>query len=119
MDMIMMEKSDFDRLSGQIEEILRYIRKQKEVTNSDGTDRWLSNQEAMDILGVSARTLQRYRSIGRITFSMIGKKCRYRLSDLDQALQKYRVNRSETNPDELRRQYLARMGQMPEIPKKT
>ena len=25
MDMIMMEKSDFDRLSGQIEEILRYI----------------------------------------------------------------------------------------------
>ncbi|MGN0036927.1 MAG: helix-turn-helix domain-containing protein [Bacteroidaceae bacterium] len=119
MNVIMMEKSDFDRLVGRIEEIAEHICKSEKEKSSDRTDRWLSGTEAMDILGVSPRTLQRYRSTGRIPFSKIGKRCRYRLSDVERALDKYRINDKEESPDELHRQYLIRTGKMPEVSKET
>ena len=61
-----MEKSDFDKLVGRIEAIAEHIRKSEKVKSQDQTERWLSSEEAMDILGVSPRTLQRYRDTGRI-----------------------------------------------------
>ena len=76
MNVIMMEKSDFDKLVGRIEAIAEHIRKSEKVKSQDRTERWLSSEEAMDILGVSPRTLQRYRDTGRIPFYKSGKNCR-------------------------------------------
>lgn len=119
MNVIMMEKSDYDRLVGQIEEIAEHIRKSGSAKSPGTEDRWISNREAMNILGVSSRTLQRYRDTGRIPFFKMGKKCRYRLSDVERALEKYGINGREESPDGLRRQYLVRTGQMLEKPKET
>lgn len=119
MDMIMMEKSDFDRLIGRIDEIAEHIRKSEESKSPDRADRWLTGKEATDILGVSTRTLQRYRDTGLIPFSKLGKKCRYRLSDVERVLDMCRIDGREENPDGLRRQYLVRTGKMPGISKKT
>lgn len=119
MNMVMMEKSDLDRLVGRIEEIAEHIRKNGEGKSPDQTDRWLSGAEAMAILGVSPRTLQRYRDAVRIPFSKIGKKCRYRLSDIEQMLETYRINGEEESPDGLRRQYLVRTGKLSETSRKT
>lgn len=119
MNLIMMEKSDFDKLIGRIAEIAEHIRKSENAKSPDRADRWLSGKEAMDILGVSPRTLQRYRDTGLIPFSKLGKKCRYRLSDVERVLDIYRIDGREENPDGLRRQYLVRTGKMPGISKKT
>ena len=119
MNVIMMEKSDYDRLAGQIEEIAEHIRKSGSAKSPGTADRWISNREAMGILGVSSRTLQRYRDTGRIPFFKMGRNCRYRLSDVERALEKYRINGREETPDGLRRQYLVRTGQMPEKSKET
>ena len=62
MDVIIMKKSDFDRLVGRIEEIAEHIRKSENRELSGNEECWISNSEAMDILGVSSRTLQRYRA---------------------------------------------------------
>ena len=88
MDMIMIEKSDFDMLVGRIEEIAEHIRKSENKKLSGDAERWISNKEAMDILGVSPRTLQRYRDNGCIPFSKIGRNCRYRLSDIERVLER-------------------------------
>lgn len=106
----MIEKSDFDKLVGRIEEIAEYIRKSENTKSSVGTERWISNREAMEILGVSSRTMQRYRDTGCIPFSKIGKNCRYRLSDVERALEAHRINGTEEKPDGLHRQYLIRVG---------
>lgn len=119
MDVIMMEKSDFDRLVGRIEEIAEHIRKCEKKKLPDNTERWISNREVMDILGVSSRTLQRYRATGRISYSIIGKKCRYRRSDVEQALKACMVNGTEEKPEGLRRQYLIRTGKAADLPEKT
>ena len=46
MDMIMMEKSDFDRLIGRIDEIAEHIRKSEKSKSPERADRWLSGKEA-------------------------------------------------------------------------
>ena len=104
----MIEKSDFDRLAGRIEEIAEHIRKNGNRTPSGDTERWISNKEAMEILGVSPRTLQRYRDCGCIPFSKIGKNCRYRLSDIERVLETHMIDETEEKPDGLHRQYLIR-----------
>ena len=119
MNVIMMEKSDFDKLVGRIEAIAEHIRKSEKVKSQDQTERWLSSEEAMDILGVSPRTLQRYRVTGRIPFYKIGKNCRYRLSDVERALEMCSIDAGEKSPDGLRRQYLVRTGKISEISKDT
>ncbi len=116
--MIIMEKSDFDRLVGRIEEIAEHIRKSENKKLSGNKERWISNREAMDILGVSSRTLQRYRNSGRIPYFIIGKKCRYRRSDVEQALETCMVSGAEEKPDGLRRQYLVRTRKAEAQPRK-
>lgn len=106
--MIMIDKSDFDLLVGRIEEIAEHIRKNEGKESSRSTERWISNREAMEILGVSPRTLQRYRDSGCIPFSKIGKNCRYRLSDIERVLEAHRIDGTEEKPEGLRKQYLIR-----------
>lgn len=119
MDMIMIEKSDFDKLAGRIEEIAEHIRKSDGGKPSGDTDRWISGREATEMLGVSPRTLQRYRDSGRIPFSKIGRNCLYRLSDIEQALEAHLIDGTEEKPDGLRRQYLVRTRKSENRQKKT
>lgn len=117
--MILIEKSDFDLLVGRIEEIAEHIRKNEGKEASRGTERWISNREAMEILGVSPRTLQRYRDSGCIPFSKIGKNCRYRLSDIERVLEAHRIDGMEEKPEGLNRQYLIRTRKAENRRKKT
>lgn len=119
MEVILIEKSDFDRLVGHIEKIAEHIRKSESGKSSGGSERWISGMEAMEILGVSPRTLQRYRDSGRIPFSKIGKNCRYRLSDIERVLEAHRIDGTEEKLDVLRRQYLVRMGKAEKRQRKT
>lgn len=119
MEVILIEKSDFDRLVGHIEKIAEHIRKSESGKSSGGSERWISGMEAMEILGVSPRTLQRYRDSGRIPFSKIGKNCRYRLSDIEHVLEAHRIDGTEEKTDGLHRQYLVRMGKAEKRQRKT
>ena len=49
-------------------------------------ERYLTDREVSQILHISRRTLQEYRSTGRIAYSMIGGKILYRESDIEKWL---------------------------------
>ncbi len=119
MEVILIEKPDFDRLVGHIEKIAEHIRKSDSGKTSGDTERWISNKEAMGMLGVSPRTLQRYRDSGCIPFSKIGKNCRYRLSDIERVLEAHMIDGTKERPDDLRRQYLVRTRKAENRQKKT
>jgi hypothetical protein len=119
MEVILIEKSDFDRLVENIEEIAEHIRKSESGKSSGDTERWISGMEAMEILGVSPRTMQRYRDNGCIPFSKIGKNCRYRLSDIERVLEAHRIDGTEEKPESLHRQYLVRTRKADKRKKKT
>jgi excisionase family DNA binding protein len=51
-----------------------------------GSERFLTDREVSRILHISRRTLQDYRSTGRIAYSTIGGKILYRESDIEKWL---------------------------------
>ena len=53
---------------------------------TDKLEDWLDNQDVMQILHISPRTLQTLRSNGLLPFSRIGNKLYYRRSDISRIL---------------------------------
>jgi hypothetical protein len=66
----------FDLLDEKIERLQR----QKHVVEGEEL---LDNQDVLTILKISSRTLQRYRSSGKLPYYAISGKTYYRLSDIN------------------------------------
>lgn len=56
---------------------------QKKRTNIDGEE-LLDNQDLLQMLKISSRSLQRYRSLGKLPYYTISGKLYYKLSDVHQ-----------------------------------
>ena len=85
MQVVMIENTAYQQLMERIERIEKYVvnatERQKALADEDV---WLDNEQACKLLGVSKRSLQRYRSDGKLPYKMYGKNCRYRLSDVEE-----------------------------------
>ena len=55
-------------------------------THTQKVENWLDSQEVCLLLGVSKRTLQYYRSSGRLAYSQIGSKIYYKTSDIERII---------------------------------
>lgn len=67
----------FDMLSDRIDDL-------KKIRNSIDGEELLDNQDLMQMLKISPRSLQRYRSIGKLPYYTISGKLYYKLSDVHQ-----------------------------------
>ena len=84
MQVVMMESEAYQNLIDRLDRIEKYVIKVTERQAAlDDDDVWLDNEQVCKLLDVSARSLQRYRSDGKLPYQMYGKKCRYRLSDVE------------------------------------
>ena len=54
--------------------------------NTQAKNKWLDSQDVCILLKISKRTLQYYRDNRIISFSQIGKKCFYKVSDVEKLL---------------------------------
>jgi len=63
--------------------------KQSQRTQPD--EIWYDNQEFLSIMNVSKRTAAYWRTEEMISYSQVGNKIYYRLSDILDLLQKYKV----------------------------
>ncbi|MBK5214893.1 MAG: helix-turn-helix domain-containing protein [Flavobacteriaceae bacterium] len=79
-------------LSQQIKEIkmmVQLLRQSRAVVINDS---WLDNQEVLQLLHISLRTLQTLRSNGTLPYSKIRGKFYYKVSDIEQLLQENYYN---------------------------
>lgn len=53
------------------------------------SEKWIDNSEFMQLLHISRRTAQNYRDNNLIAFSIIGNKIFYRLSDVEDLLNRH------------------------------
>ncbi len=84
MDAIILSKDQFDFINARLEQIQSYLsNKQK-----DNKDVFLDNQEFLQLMNISKRTAQTWRDEGIISFSQIGSKIYYRMSDVQTLLDK-------------------------------
>lgn len=87
MEAVILSKEQFNSLSASIEEI-------KNKIISDGkkpSDTYLDNQEFLLLMKISKRTAQTWRDEGKISFSQVGNKIYYKLSDVEELMQKHYV----------------------------
>jgi hypothetical protein len=85
MEVIIIEKTVFEELTGKIEMLKNKLNC---LYNNSGmaTTAWLSNQQACQRLRVSKRTLQYLRDSGILPCSKIGAKVFYKPDDIDRML---------------------------------
>ncbi|MDL2320310.1 helix-turn-helix domain-containing protein, partial [Alistipes sp. OttesenSCG-928-B03] len=52
---------------------------------------WLDNEDVCRILNISKRQLQHYRDCRRIPLSIIGKKCYYKVTDVEKLISESQI----------------------------
>ena len=84
MDIIAIESKTFE----QVKERFKSFSNQVKDLCGENQDKeqWLGNKDVCTLLQISPRTLQSYRDNGMLLFSQIGRKCYYRVSDVQQLI---------------------------------
>jgi len=85
MEVITMQTEAFNQIVAKIEALNNKL----EAKEKEPKEKWLDNQELMVLLKISKRTAQTYRDSGLISFSQVGNKIYYRLSDIELLLNKH------------------------------
>ncbi|MBK7110272.1 MAG: helix-turn-helix domain-containing protein [Bacteroidetes bacterium] len=85
MNVITIESEAFEHIVKKLDEIQGTL----EERNKEPKEKWLDNQELMQLLKISKRTAQHYRDSGLISFSQVGNKIYYRLSDIEDLLKNH------------------------------
>lgn len=85
MNAVIISQENFDEVIKRLDKI------QSEVSNKQKSpvDTFIDNQEFIQIMNVSKRTAQSWRDEGIISFSQIGSKIYYRMSDVQALLDKH------------------------------
>ena len=95
----LMEK--LDGIAGYVEEARRKEQEEMErltAGNSNGrkkNEKWMLGEEVCELLDISPRTLQRYRTQRIIPFSICGKKIKYLRRDVEQFTDRWMVSTTE------------------------
>ena len=90
---MLVDKTEFEawmeRIMGELYRISRKLDKaetrEKHLNYLNG-ERLYDNQEVCLLLGFSKRTLQYYRSSGRLAYSQIGSKIYYKSADIEKII---------------------------------
>lgn len=96
MEIITIEKKTFSFLCERFTEFARRMEGLCSV-HTRKTEEWLDSQDVCLLLGLSKRTLQYYRSSGRLAYSQIGNKIYYKSSDLERIIKNSESNRERNN----------------------
>lgn len=94
-----------DDLSGKIDKIADYVVNANNFSE-DKEEIWLDSHEVVEILKISVRTLQRLRTDNQIPYFMLRGRCRYRLSDIQKALENKIISAHPKTLEELHQNYL-------------
>lgn len=85
MEVITFQSEVYKELLNKLEIVINFLTaKQKKPQEA-----WLDNQELMLMLKISKRTAQHYRDSGLISFSQVGNKIYYKLSDVEDLLKNH------------------------------
>jgi len=73
-------------LSQEIKELKVYIKLIKQSRAERLKDSWLDNQDVMQTLHISKRTLQTFRDNGTLPYSKVGGTFYYKVADIEEVL---------------------------------
>lgn len=85
MEVVTIEKRTFLYICERFTEFAKRI-ESLYSTHTQKVENWLDSQEVCLLLGFSKRTLQYYKSSGRLAYSQIGSKIYYKSADIEKII---------------------------------
>jgi len=85
MEAIILSKEQFTEIISKLE----IIQSQIQAKGEPKKETFLDNQEFLLLMKVSKRTAQSWRDDGKISFSQVGNKIYYKLSDVEKLMQEH------------------------------
>jgi len=85
MEAVILSKEQYDHLITTINEIIIKI----DIQNKIPREVFIDNQEFLIMMKVSKRTAQTWRDEGKISYSQLGNKIYYKVSDVEDLLQNH------------------------------
>lgn len=101
MEVITIESKAFKQLMEKLDVLSEYVysMERPEVENED--EGWVDSREVCDFLKISERTLQRLRKNGKITFTCLGGKYYYQISQIKKRLKDRVIKSTDERLQEL------------------
>ncbi len=104
MELITFDHQAYLELTEKINRIADYVFN-KEATLQQKQETWLTSEELADLLRISTRTLQRMRKEQTIPYTILRRKCLYRLSDVEKCIADRIITCSPQTLDDLYKNY--------------
>ena len=95
MDVITIESNAFKELTANISLIAKFVNEQQPIIIENPDDTWVDNYDVCTFLKISERTLQRLRSKGSISYSVISGKSYYTIAEVKRMLIQHLVRSNE------------------------
>lgn len=92
MDIVGLEKESFDSFKKKLKQIASLVPKQPSNNTLFIGQEWIEGKELANSLNLSPRRLQFLRESGRLSFSSIGKKIYYQISEVKSLLEQGKFN---------------------------
>lgn len=83
MEAVILTKDQYSELLAKIENINTLLNSKIDAKK----ETFLDNQEFLQLMKISKRTAQTWRDEGKVSFSQVGSKIYYKLSDVEKLLQ--------------------------------
>lgn len=107
MNVVTIESEAYQDIVKKLDSLSKLIDKHQNSVNPE--EAWVDNDDVCSFLGISLRTLQRLRSKGNITYSTLGGKTYYTISEIKKVLEEHKVRSNAQSMDELSEVYQNRI----------
>ena len=91
MDITAIESRTFEQMKGRFKGFFRQVKNL--CGDSQDKEKWLGNEDICGLLQISPRTLQSYKDNGILPYSQIGRKCYYRVSDIENLINQSQIKK--------------------------
>jgi hypothetical protein len=95
MEVITVESKAYKELVAKINTIAQFVADNQSVNTINPEEEWIDSFEVCSFLNISQRTLQRLRSKGAITYSVIAGKTYYTIAEIKRMLNERLIRSSE------------------------
>jgi hypothetical protein len=105
MEVITIETQAFKDLVSKINSIAKFVAAVQAKADEEPPEGWVDSYEVCTFLKVSAKTLQRLRASGNVSFSRIRGKNFYKISEIQRLLENNIIRRSDEHLQDLIRNH--------------
>lgn len=91
MDIVAIESKTFEQMKQRFEDFSQQVKNL--CGDNQDKEKWLGNEDVCELLQISKRTLQSYRDNGILPYSQIGRKCYYRVSDIENLISQSQIKK--------------------------